>query len=73
VSQEYKVWSIINTDCDPSQPLTSRCPVDGGEGHGVPQKLSIKHDIPNAVFCVEDPRVPMFGHRLLVHSGNGGF
>lgn len=70
VSDEYKVWSRINTDCDPSQPLLALHQGEGGVGHGVKQDMTVAKDMPNMVFCVEDPRVPLFGHRLILTSGN---
>lgn len=57
VSSEYQVWSIVG-DLDPTKPLTLS-PEVGGK----------TVDLPNAVFCLPDPRVPHFGYRVIFRDG----
>ncbi|KAK7108839.1 putative transferase CAF17 homolog, mitochondrial [Littorina saxatilis] len=65
VSDEYQVWSIPS-DVDPTQPLTIAEP--GGESETA--ESGQRSEVPEAVFCVPDPRVPQFGQRVLLKSGN---
>ena len=67
MSEEYKVWSIVNLDHNPTQHLHGQ----GTQGQAQGVKMDQLDDIPNTVFSVEDPRVPSFGHRVIVTSANG--
>ena len=69
VSDEYKVWAIVS-DLDPTKPLT--CQGQEREAEEAAENVGAV-DIPNSIFHVPDPRVPLFGQRVVFKSGEGRF
>ena len=69
VSDEYTVWAITS-DRDPTEPVTDQGQ-DGMDEEAAGKVGAV--DIPNAICCVPDPRVSLFGQRVLFHSGDGVF
>ena len=69
VSDEYTVWAITS-DRDPTEPVTDQGQ-DGMDEEAAGKVGAV--DIPNAICCVPDPRVPLFGQRVLFHRGDGVF
>ena len=69
VSDEYTVWAITS-DRDPMEPVTDQGQ-DGMDEEAAGKVGAV--DIPNAICCVPDPRVPLFGQRVLFHRGDGVF